>query len=82
MHRTSITFSYDSVHTASIVEESVAPEIGDIDGERSSAAIDRTGSTVTVDLEASDLVALRAGGNTWLSLFEVAERVTEAAADR
>jgi len=82
VHRTSITVSYDSVHTASIVEQSVGPEIGDIDGARSSATIDRAGSAVTVDVEATDLVALRAGQNTWLSLLEVAERVTDGAPDR
>ena len=76
MHRTTITFSYDSVRTATIVERSVDPEIGDIDGERSSVAMDRDGSTVTVEVDASDLIALRAGQNTWLSLIEVAERAS------
>ncbi|UWG47199.1 Subunit of KEOPS complex [Halanaeroarchaeum sp. HSR-CO] len=75
MHRTTLTVSYDSVRTATIVERSVGVEVGDIEGDRTEARIDREGATVTVDVTASDLVALRAGQNTWLSLVEVAERV-------
>ncbi|AKH97067.1 KEOPS complex subunit Pcc1 [Halanaeroarchaeum sulfurireducens] len=79
MHRTTLTFSYDSVRRAAIVERSVSVEIGDIASDRTAASIDRDGSTVTVDVEASDLVGLRAGQNTWLSLVEVAEGVVDAA---
>lgn len=75
MHRTTLSFSYDSVRRASIVEQSVGVEVGDIAGDRTRARIDRDGGTLTIDVEADDLVALRAGQNTWLSLVEVAERV-------
>ena len=78
MHRTTLTFSYDSVRRAAIVERSVSVEIGDITSDRTAASIDRDGSTVTVDVAATDLVGLRAGQNTWLSLVEVAERVADA----
>ncbi|MGM0398821.1 MAG: KEOPS complex subunit Pcc1 [Halobacteriota archaeon] len=77
MHRTTLTFSYDSVRAATIVERSVGVEVGDIEGDRTEARIEREGATVTVDVTAADLVALRAGQNTWLSLVEVAERVAD-----
>ena len=75
MHRTTLTFSYESVRDASVVERSVGVEVGDIEGDRTQARLARDGATVTVDVEAKDLVALRAGQNTWLSLIQVAERV-------
>ncbi|MFB6093981.1 MAG: KEOPS complex subunit Pcc1 [Halanaeroarchaeum sp.] len=77
MHRTTLSFSYDGVETARIVERSVAVEVGDIASDRTSASIDRDGTTVTVEVEASDLIGLRAGQNTWLSLVAVAERIAE-----
>jgi len=79
VHRTTLSFSYDSVARARLVERSVAVEVGEIAGHRTEATIDREGETVTVEVVADDLVALRAGQNTWLSLVEVAERVAEAA---
>ena len=75
MHRTTLTFSYESVRDATIIERSVGVEVGDIEGDRTTARLDRDGATVTVDVAADDLVALRAGQNTWLSLIQVAERV-------
>jgi KEOPS complex subunit Pcc1 len=76
VHRTTLSLSYDSVRQASIVERSVGIEVGDIEGDRTRASIDRSGTTVTIDIQADDLVALRAGQNTWLSLVAVAERVS------
>ncbi|MFB6071018.1 MAG: KEOPS complex subunit Pcc1 [Halanaeroarchaeum sp.] len=78
MHRTTLSFSYDSTDRARTVERSVAVEAGDIAGDRSRASVDRRADTVTIDIEATDLVALRAGQNTWLSLVEVAERAASA----
>ena len=75
MHSTELVFAYDSAATARVVERSVAVEAGDIEGDRSEAAVSRAGDTVTVTVEARDLTALRAGQNTWLTLVEVAERV-------
>ncbi|MFC3478339.1 KEOPS complex subunit Pcc1 [Halobacterium litoreum] len=77
MHSTELVFAYGSTATARVVERSVAVEAGDIEGDRSEAAVSRTGDTVTVTVEAQDLTALRAGQNTWLTLVEVAERVAE-----
>lgn len=62
-----------------MVEASVGQEVGEIDDERSRTTVAREGPTVTVEVEAADLVALRAAGNTWLSLAAVAERAGDAA---
>lgn len=80
MHSTELVFSYGSVERARVVERSVRVEAGDIAGDRSEASVSRDGATVTVRVEARDLTALRAGGNTWLTLVAVAERVADAAA--
>ncbi|GGL70634.1 KEOPS complex subunit Pcc1 [Halocalculus aciditolerans] len=73
-HGTDFVFSYDSPDTARVVERSVRVEAGDIEGDRTSVTVERTGATVAIDVEAADLTALRAGHNTWTSLVEVAER--------
>ncbi|WP_135822630.1 KEOPS complex subunit Pcc1 [Halostella litorea] len=75
VHDATFTFDYDSAARARTVERSVRQEVGEIDGDRSAAAVSRDGATVTVTVEAADPVALRAGINTWLSLVDVAERV-------
>ncbi|MFB6134508.1 MAG: KEOPS complex subunit Pcc1 [Halanaeroarchaeum sp.] len=77
MHHSTLSFSYDSVERARIVERSVAVEAGDIEGERTSATVERDDATLRVSIEAADLVALRAGQNTWLSLIEVSETVLD-----
>ncbi|MFB6172961.1 MAG: KEOPS complex subunit Pcc1 [Haloarculaceae archaeon] len=75
MHGTTLSFAYRTSTVARLVERSVRPEVGEIEGDRTSATVSREGDTVTVEIEAADLVALRAGLNTWLSLVSVAERV-------
>ena len=47
--------------------------MGAIDGDRTTATLDRDGATVELTVVADDLVALRAGCNTWLTLTGVAE---------
>ena len=79
MHSTELVFDYDSVPIARTVERSVAVEAGDIEGDRSEATVARDGDTLTVTVDATDLTALRAGNNTWLTLVEVAERAADAA---
>jgi KEOPS complex subunit Pcc1 len=62
--------------------------VGEIDDARSAARVDRPadpddgarGRTVRVGIDAADLVALRAGTNTWIRLLDVAERVARTAA--
>lgn len=73
-HDAVLTFSYDDADRARIVERSVGREVGEIAGDRTRASLDRDGATVAVTVEAADLVALRAGVNTWTTLVGVAER--------
>ncbi|MFC7020175.1 MULTISPECIES: KEOPS complex subunit Pcc1 [Haloarcula] len=72
-HRTVFTVEFDDTERARRVERSVRPEVGAIDGDRTTATLDRQGAVLTLTVEASDLVALRAGSNTWLTLVSVAE---------
>ena len=78
-HAATLTFRYPDSDAAGLVAAAVSQEVGEIDGDRSAAAISRDGAAVRVDVGADDLVALRAGLNTWSSLVEVAERSLEAA---
>ncbi|WP_256392348.1 KEOPS complex subunit Pcc1 [Natronoarchaeum rubrum] len=82
VHEATYDFEYDSADAASIVERSLRREIGEIDDDRSGVALERDGRTLTVRVEAADLVALRAATNTWLSLIDVAEGVRSAGAER
>ena len=77
-HAATLTFRYPDSDAAGLVATAVSREVGEIDGDRSAAAVSRDGATVRVDVGADDLVALRAGLNTWSSLVEVAERSLEA----
>ncbi|MFB6179451.1 MAG: KEOPS complex subunit Pcc1 [Halorientalis sp.] len=74
VHDAVFEFEYDDPQQARIVARSVRQEVGQIDGDRTRATIARDGSVVTVTVLADDLVALRAGVNTWLTLVSVAER--------
>ena len=80
-HESSFALEYETESAAAAVERSLRPEIGDIEGDRTTATLSRDGATVGIDVAAADLVALRAGQNTWLSLAGVAERVLTAGAD-
>jgi KEOPS complex subunit Pcc1 len=75
-HDATLRFEYDSPARAETVAGAVAQEVGEIDGERSSATVEREAESVVVRVVADDLVALRAGCNTWGSLIEVAERTS------
>ena len=77
-HAATLTFRYPDSDAAGLVAAAVSQEVGEIDGDRSAAAVSRDGAAVRVDVGANDLVALRAGLNTWSSLVEVAERSLEA----
>ena len=74
-HRLSLLFEYDTERRAAVVERSVRVEVGEIDDARSGATVDRDGEAVRVRVYADDLVALRAGVNSWSRLVAVAERV-------
>ena len=80
-HESSFSLEYDTESAAAAVERSLRPEVGDIEGDRTVAALSRTRGVVEIDIGATDLVALRAGQNTWLSLASVAERSLAAETD-
>ncbi|MFB6095075.1 MAG: KEOPS complex subunit Pcc1 [Halodesulfurarchaeum sp.] len=77
MHRTTLILEYDSPERARLVGQAIAQETGEIASDRTRASVRRSGPTVEVVLDADDLVALRAGQNTWLGLIGVAEHSTE-----
>ncbi len=72
-HGATLEFDYESAPRARLVAESVSREIGEIDDERSRTTISRTGGTVLLEIEAADVIALRAALNTWFSLIDIAE---------
>jgi KEOPS complex subunit Pcc1 len=74
-HETVLSFTYRSERRARVVADALAPEVGEIDDARSAATVARNRDTVRVRVEADDLVALRAGINSWSRLVEVAEQV-------
>lgn len=78
MHETTLSFSYDAAAIASTVRRSLRQEAGAISGDRTEATVSGADRTVTITIRAEDLVALRAGQNTWLGLAEVAERTIDA----
>lgn len=78
-HDATLRFEYESAERARVVTRAVSQEIGEIDGDRSATAVSREDETLVVEVVADDLVALRAGLNTWQSLISVAENVNELA---
>ena len=74
-HETVLSFTYPSERRARLVAAALGPEVGEIDDARSAATVDREGDAVRVRVRADDLVALRAGVNSWSRLVAVAERV-------
>jgi KEOPS complex subunit Pcc1 len=81
-HDAVLTFTYPDEHRARLVERSVRVEVGEIDDDRSAATVDRDGDDVSVRVRAADLVALRAGLNSWRRLVGVAEDVVDRAYGR
>ncbi|WP_178916130.1 KEOPS complex subunit Pcc1 [Natronomonas gomsonensis] len=78
MHDAELVFDYDTPEAAALIADSVGQEIGEIEGDRTTAAVSRDGCRLRIDIDADDLVALRAGLNTWTTLIEVAERSMKA----
>jgi KEOPS complex subunit Pcc1 len=74
VHDAVLEFEYADSERARIVERSVRQEIGEISGNRTRATLTREDRLVELTVLADDLVALRAGVNTWLTLVSVAER--------
>ncbi|WP_435195908.1 KEOPS complex subunit Pcc1 [Natronomonas sp. EA1] len=73
LHDAALVFDYPDADTASLVYRAVSQEAGEISGDRTTAAVSLDGPSLHVDIDADDLVALRAGINTWTTLVEVAE---------
>lgn len=74
-HETVLTFEYDDERRASIVAASIEGEVGEIAGDRTHAELGCERNVLEIRIEASDLVALRAGINTWCSFVDVASAV-------
>jgi KEOPS complex subunit Pcc1 len=77
-HATVLSFEYADERRARLVADAVAVEVGQIADDRSRATVARDAAAVTVRVDAADLVALRAGCNTWLRLVATAEAVLDA----
>jgi KEOPS complex subunit Pcc1 len=74
-HEAVLRFSYARERRARLVERGVRVEVDEIDDDRSTASVAREGREVVVRVRAADLVALRAGLNSWRRLVSVAETV-------
>jgi KEOPS complex subunit Pcc1 len=77
-HAVSLSLEYDDERVARLVTDAVAVEVGEIDDDRSTVTVERAGRTLHVEVLARDLVALRAGVNSWLRIVETAEAVCES----
>jgi len=78
VHTADLRFEYRSPEAAALVADAVGEEIGEIGGDRATATLTVDGSVLHIEIDAADLVSLRAGLNTWETLLEVAERAAEA----
>ena len=77
LHTAILAFEYDDTSYARIVARSVRQELDEIEGDRTTATLAREEATVTIEVTAADLVALRAGCNTWLTLVKTAESLAD-----
>lgn len=77
-HASTLSFDYHDERRARLVGDAVAVEVGEIDDDRSTATVRRETGRLHVDVYARDLVALRAGVNTWIRLVETAEDVCDS----
>ncbi|MFB6295260.1 MAG: KEOPS complex subunit Pcc1 [Halobacteriales archaeon] len=81
-HELSLSFRYSDATRARTIERSLRQEVGEIDDDRSRTDLRRGRDELEMTVEAADLVALRAAGNTWLSLVSVAEAAAGIASRR
>lgn len=80
-HAASLSFTYPDERQARIIANSIAVEVGRLDDDRTGVSVSRDESTVSVVINARDLVGLRAGINSWTRLVDVAEGVDGVAAE-
>jgi KEOPS complex subunit Pcc1 len=78
-HDFHLSVSLSDERRARLVERALAVEVDEIDDTRSSATVARDADTVSVRVAADDLVALRAGVNTWTRFLDVTEQVLAVA---
>ena len=77
LHSTQLRFEYPTATAAQRVERSIAVEVGELDEDRSTVTVDRDGAVLTVEITATDRVALRAGINSWCRYVATAETVAD-----
>ena len=77
-HSTLLRFEYPTATAARRVERSIVVEVGELDPERSAVTVDREEAVVTLAIEATDRVALRAAVNSWCRYVATAETVVDA----
>jgi KEOPS complex subunit Pcc1 len=80
-HDCHLSVSLPDEPRARLVERALAVEVGEIDDARSGATVARDGETVSVRVTADDLVALRAGLNTWTRFLDTATQLLAVADD-
>jgi KEOPS complex subunit Pcc1 len=78
-HDCHLSVSLSDERRARLVERALAVEVDEIDDARSSATVACEADTVSVRVQADDLVALRAGVNTWTRFLDTAERILAVA---
>jgi len=76
-HATQLRFEYPTATAAQRVKRSIAVEVGELDEDRSAVSVDREGTGLTVEITATDRVALRAGINSWCRYVATAETVAD-----
>ena len=75
VHTAVLSFEYSTPKDARLVHQSIGVEADQLEEDRSTVSVSRTDSRVGVEIDADDLVALRAGLNSWQRYVSVAERV-------
>lgn len=68
----SSTFEIELGKYAEVVYRSLRPELEDTPSLRSGVTLELTNNTIKLDVEANDIVSLRAALNTWLRLVKIA----------
>ncbi|MFQ3476466.1 KEOPS complex Pcc1-like subunit [Halonotius sp. F2-221B] len=81
-HSTQLRFAYPTATAAQRIERSIAVEVGELDEDRSAVTVDRDGAVLTVEITATDRVALRAGINSWCRYVATAETVADGVVTR
>lgn len=75
-HTVRFQFVFADVHRARIVRDAIQVEVGGVDDDRAGVTVSRAADTVSIEIQAEDFRALRAGCNSWMRLIDVAETVS------